>query len=218
MNIIAINGSPRKKWNTGTLLQKALDGAASKGARTLFVHLYDLDFKGCRSCCACKKRGGESYGRCAARDDASPVLDHIRKADGLILGSPIYFGTVSGEMRSFMERLLVSVLVYSDPPASLFPKKIQTGFIYTMNATEEQMKAYGTANNVAMNESVMKRMFGSAESLLSFDTYQFDDYAKVVADRFDAAKKKKRHDEVFPRDCEQAFRMGVRFASEGSLP
>ncbi|HUJ19273.1 MAG TPA: flavodoxin family protein [Nitrospirota bacterium] len=212
MNIIAINGSPRKNWNTATLLEKVLEGAASQGANTTLVHLYDLNYKGCRSCFACKTKGGKSYGTCAVNDDVSPILKKIREADGLILGSPIYFGTVSGEMKSFMERLLFSVLSYTDPPVSLFPKKIQTGFIYTMNVTEEQSMNFSLERHVALNESYLKRIFGASESLLCFDTYQFDDYSKVIADRFDPEKKMKRRKEVFPKDCEKAFQMGVRFA------
>ena len=63
MKVIAINGSPRKKWNTAILLEKALEGAASQGADTELVHLYDLDFKGCSSCFSCKLKGGKSYGK-----------------------------------------------------------------------------------------------------------------------------------------------------------
>ena len=44
MKVIAINGSPRKKWNTATVLEKALEGAASEGAETEIIHLYDLNF------------------------------------------------------------------------------------------------------------------------------------------------------------------------------
>ncbi|SPF52384.1 hypothetical protein SBF1_5670010 [Candidatus Desulfosporosinus infrequens] len=54
MKIIAINGSPRKKWNTDILLNKALEGAASQGAETELIHLYDLNYKGCISCFACE--------------------------------------------------------------------------------------------------------------------------------------------------------------------
>ena len=46
MNIMAFNGSPRKDWNTANLLNKALEGAASKGATTELIHLYDLNYKG----------------------------------------------------------------------------------------------------------------------------------------------------------------------------
>jgi multimeric flavodoxin WrbA len=60
MKIMAINGSPRKEWNTATLLQKALEGAASQGATTELIDLYDLNYKGCISCFACKEKGGRS--------------------------------------------------------------------------------------------------------------------------------------------------------------
>jgi multimeric flavodoxin WrbA len=74
MKIIAFNGSPRKNWNTAMLLQKALEGAASEGAQTELIHLYDLNYKGCISCFACKTREGKSYGRCAVKDELTPVL------------------------------------------------------------------------------------------------------------------------------------------------
>jgi multimeric flavodoxin WrbA len=213
MHVIAVNGSPRKKWNTATLLEHAVKGAASRGAKTELVHLYDLDYTGCISCFSCKMKDGKSYGKCAVKDGLTPLLEKIREADGLILGSPIYFGSVSGEMKSFLERLLFSSLAYTDPPISLFPKKIRAGFIYTMNATEEQLSTYGIEHQVAMNERYLDRIFGNAEKLLCFDTLQFDDYSKVVADRFDPAKKEKRREEVFPKDCEKAFQMGARFTT-----
>ena len=143
MKVMAFNGSPRKKWNTATLLANALKGAASQGAETELIHLYELNFKGCISCFACKTKGGKSYGRCAVKDDLTPILQRVEQADAIILGSPIYFGTVSGEMHSFMERLLFPFFTYTDPPQSLLPKKIPTGFIYTMGITEEVMKEWG---------------------------------------------------------------------------
>ena len=74
MKVMAFNGSPRKTWNTATLLAKALEGAASKGAETKLVHLYDLKFTGCKSCFACKTKDGPSYGRCGAQDELTPLL------------------------------------------------------------------------------------------------------------------------------------------------
>ena len=106
MEVIAFNGSPRKTWNTATLLQKALEGAASKGATTKLIHLYDLDYKGCQSCFGCKTKGGPSYGKCAVKDHLTPILKNIESVDAVILGSPVYFWGVSGEMKSFMERLM----------------------------------------------------------------------------------------------------------------
>ncbi len=69
-------------------------------------------------------------GRCAVNDDLTTIFRKVEESDALILGSPIYLGTVTGEMRSFMERLIYPYLTYNNPPKSLFPKKISTGFIY----------------------------------------------------------------------------------------
>jgi multimeric flavodoxin WrbA len=214
MKVIAVNGSPRKRWNTATLLEKTIEGAASQGAETELLHLYDLDFKGCKACFTCKTKDGPSYGRCAVKDDLTPVLKKVEEADALILGSPIYFGTVTGEMRSFMERLLFPYMTYTDPPGSLFPRRISTGFISTMGATEELAKERGFDQHISLNERLLKMIFGASESLCSYDTYEFEDYARVVAPRFDPEKKAKRRAEVFPHDCEKAFEMGARFAKK----
>jgi len=117
-------------------------------------------------------------------------------------------------MASFMDRLVFQYLDYSNSDRLLFPKKINTGFIYSMNETEEMLKAFGMDKPIEFNEFVMRKVFGASESLLSFDTYQFDDYSKVVATMFDAEAKAKRRAEVFPVDCQKAFDMGVRFATE----
>jgi multimeric flavodoxin WrbA len=212
MKVIAINGSPRKKWNTAKLLEMALKGAASQGAETEIVHLYDLTFKGCTSCFSCKTKGGKHYGKCGYLDELTPVLKRIETVDALILGSPIYLGITTGEMRSFMERLIFPYLAYTDPLQSLFPKKIKTGFIYTMNVTSDEMHERGYDWHFNLNETYLRTIFGAADSLFCFDTYQFKDYSKMAAERFDASKKTKRHKEIFPEDCNKAYEMGVRNA------
>ena len=143
MRILAINGSPRKNWNTATLLTKALEGAASQGAETELIHLYDLSFKGCTSCFSCKLKNGKSYGKCAYIDELTPILEKAGEADAIIMGSPIYLGAATGEMRSFLERLVYPYLVYDAERSSLFKKKISTGFIYTMGVPESRMKEMG---------------------------------------------------------------------------
>jgi len=212
MKVLAINGSPRKKWNTATLLNKALEGASSKGAETELINLYDLSFVGCTSCFACKLKNGESYGHCAIKDELSPVLKRIRDVDALILGSPIYLGTATGVIRSFLERLIFPYLVYDTNRTSLFPKKLPVGFIYTMGANENFIKDLSIDKHIELNEMILGRIFGLSESLMVTDTYQFDDYSKYV-NSFDVEEKAKRRMEVFPIDCEKAYEMGVRFAN-----
>ena len=210
MQVIGINGSPRKQWNTATLVTKALEGAAAHGAQTELVHLYDQNFRGCISCFACKTRDGNSYGRCAMQDGLTPVLDRIATADGLVVGSPIYFGSVTGETRSFMERLLFPYLTYTVPYGTLFPKKLATAFIYTMNVNEERSREFGYEYFINANERYAQLLLGTAESLCAFDTCQVDDYSKVVIESFDPVHKAKRRAEALPLDCQRAFDLGKR--------
>ena len=111
-----------------------------------------------------------------------------------------------------MERLLFPYLEYADPWRSLFPRKINTGIIYTMNITEEEMKEVGLGYSLDANEAILKSIFGASVSLYCYDTYQFQDHSKVVADRINVEEKEKRRKEVFPKDFEKAYEMGVRLA------
>ena len=207
MKVIAINGSPRKKWNTAQMLTHALSGAESKGAETRLIHLYELNFKGCISCFSCKKKEGKSYGKCAVKDDLTPIFDEIRESDALVLGSPIYFGEVTGAMRSFMERLWFAHYTYENPPKSLFPKPIQTACIYTMNAPEDIATQF-YEKLFQMTEQIMSMVFGHSQKLMSYDTRQFEDYSKYVAPRFNEEAKQKRYKKVFPEDCQKAYELG----------
>lgn len=212
MKVVGINGSPRKKWNTGTLLEKALEGAASKGAETELVHLYDLDYKGCISCFACKLKSGGSYGCCSVKDGLKPVLDKLEQAQVVILGSPIYFGMVTGAMRSFLERFLFQYLVYDSNYTSLREKPMQAGVIYTMNINEEGLTARKYKQGFDAMEAPIKRNLLSKNvlSLYVTDTMQFDDYEKYGVTAFDPVEKAKRRAEEFPKDMQKAFNLGTR--------
>jgi multimeric flavodoxin WrbA len=192
----------------------ALEGAASQGAETEIIHLYDLDYKGCKSCFACKMKDGKSYGKCAMKDDLAAIYQKVEEADAIVFGSPIYFGRITGEMASFLERLLFPNLVYRMTDRSLFQKKIHTGFIYTMNVPEAMVEVYGGVQHQEVNKRALQALFGASEILCSYDTFQFDDYTKVVAPMFDPEIKARRRDEEFPKDCAKAFDMGVRFVTE----
>jgi hypothetical protein len=105
-----------------------------------------------------------------------------------------------------------------DPALSLFPRKIPTGFIYTMGIPEEMLKPMGYESSFALTEMFLGKIFGSSETLLCFDTYQFDDYSKFDQDRFDVEKKDARRKEQFPLDCQRAFDLGVRLAIGTATP
>jgi multimeric flavodoxin WrbA len=144
----------------------------------------------------------------------TPVLEKIENADAVILGSPIYLGNVTGEMRSLMERMIFQYLVYDENHSSLFENKKPIGFIYTMGATEGMAKEWEYDRLFTENENISKRIFGASETLFATDTYQFNDYSKYVATAFNEADKAKRRQEVFPQDCKKAFNLGIKFATK----
>ncbi len=148
----------------------------------------------------------------AVKDELTPILLKIEDADGIIIGTPNYLGMPTSTMKAFLERLMFPYIVYEPNIPTLFNKKISIGFIYTMGANEERMKEMEYDRTALFIERVMKMIFGSAETILVNDTYQFEDYSKYVSSRFDPIKKAKRRNEQFPNDCKKAFEMGVRFA------
>lgn len=211
MKAIAINGSPRKNWNTATLLQNALDGAASVGADTKLIHLCNFKFSGCSSCFACKKKNRAVSG-CAIRDELSDILDKAWSCDVLLLGSPIYLGNITGIMKSFLERLIFANLSYDSKERSAFSRNIQTGFVYTMGVPNNMIGTMGYSYLFNTNRSYLELLHGRSEYLISADNYQFNDYSKYAASNFDAAHKKRIKEKQFPVDCENAYELGKRLA------
>ena len=211
--VMFINGSPRKNWNTDTLMKKALEGAVSAGAEAEMVYLYKLNFRGCVSCMACKLRKEPRPCRCIQRDDLTSVLDKVHEADAIVLGSPIYFSEVTGEMRSFFERFLFQYLNYDDYTKPLSPTK-KTAWIYTMNCPESMFDSIGYREIFQRYENWMKLYFGHCETLLSTDTLQVKDYSRYQLAGFDGKAKQLRHETVFQQDCQKAFELGKRLVGK----
>ncbi|MDR3248547.1 MAG: flavodoxin family protein [Treponema sp.] len=211
--IIAVNGSPRKGWNTHLLLEEALKGAAAQGAETEMVHLYDLRFTGCISCFECKRIGGSSLGRCAAKDDLSPVLERIAACDGLLLGSPIYVGEVTAGMRGLFERLTFQYITYRKDGSTFTPRRIPVGLIYTMNIPVSAIPGAGYDVKFKFYEDRFSHIIGPAKTVISTETWQTRDYSKYEMTMFDGDARKKRREEVFPQDLKEAFDLGAELIS-----
>ena len=212
--VILINGSPRKNWNTHKLLAEAERGAMEMGAQTELIHLYDLDFKDCRSCFACKLRGNTTGGICAFNDDAKPVYEKIMDADGLIIGSPIYYGNLTGETIAFLNRLFFPTMHYENDGAKLLKKKKDCGLIMTMNISEENLQKSPFLPRFEGYGKMLGMFLGSCETLYSCDTYQFTDYSKYYAGMFDEKHKAEHRDKQFPIDLNRAYEMGKRIAGK----
>lgn len=125
MKILAFNGSPRKKGNTATLIEKVLEGARSGGARTEHVRLGEIDLKGCLGCLSCRTNPGY----CKTRDGLSPYLEAIKDCDGVVIGCPIYMYRISGQMKLFVDRIYS---LYDGNPIVGYKSMVPAGKTYAL--------------------------------------------------------------------------------------
>ena len=203
-----IDGGPRKTFNTASMLQKFAEGAlsAGNGVEVKTVRLYDLDYKGCMSCMACKIKGKASN-VCRFKDALTPVLEEIAQADGLVLGSPIYFGDVTGRMRTFLERLAFPWLSYNDYSLTA-PKRMPVVLMETMNGLPER----NNSNGYGSMEHCIAAALGQPERLVAYNTYQVKIYGNYELGGFSEEAKRQYRDEHWQEDLQKAFEAGKRMA------
>lgn len=202
--IVVVNASPRKGWNTDTLITEAAKGAESAGAEVIRFDLFRLEkYTGCISCFGCKKE--KFKGHCICKDGLTPVLDAIREADGLIIGSPNYLSEMTASFRALYERLIFQSLTYNMETPCVNQNEIPVLLVMTSNAPDTTYQ--GLLKNY---QQTLSRFVGQTEVLVSGDTLQLSDYSKTdwQWSMFDPAAKQKRHDVVFPQECQKAFEMG----------
>ena len=213
--VIVLNASPRKNFNTAQLLKEAQKGCESVGAEVEYIDLFDINYKGCRSCYACKTKGSRTKGLCAIKDDLKPVLEKILDSNAVIIGTPIYCGDATGAFRNLVERMIFAAIKYmKDETTGMMQRKLERdipiGIISTMGATEEQYNRSYLPEMVEMNEFLMKAAFGYCETLKVFDTSHFLDYSKYECNIFDGERKKHVRETQFPKDLQKAFALGKR--------
>ena len=206
--IVIIDGGPRVNFNTASMLQKFAEGACSVSSEidVNMVRLYSLAYKGCWSCMVCKLKDKASN-VCKFKDALTPVLEDIAEADGLVLGSPIYFGDVTGQMRAFLERLAFPWLSYNDYSLTA-PKKIPVVLVETMNGTPERNNSQGYGSM----EYCISTALGEPERLVAYNTYQVKNYDRFELASFSEEAKRKYRDEHWEADLQRAFDAGKRMA------
>jgi len=210
MKLIAVCGSARKQGNTAKMLHQVMEGARSVGAETEIVHLFDLNYKDCISCYACKLKNSKSFGHCMLNDELKPLLERIEQSDVLVLGSPVYYGNLSGQMRSFTDRLLFQYLDYGGKGTGPRPKDFKTALIATMNVNDEIYIKRGFRDTLETFSEIMSHTLGSCELMPLTNTTLFDDYSKYVYLMPDKEEKSQRVEKIAAEDMQKAFDLGVR--------
>ncbi len=100
-NIVLLSGSPRKGGNTDMLAASFTEGALAAGKNVNLYRVADMNIGGCMGCGHCFKEKGV----CGQKDDMPPVLDSLRNADALVLASPIYYWSVTAQIKLAIDRM-----------------------------------------------------------------------------------------------------------------
>ena len=222
MKILAINATYRKNGTTTTLIDKALEGAAKVGAQTEHLLLKDFDIRYCTNCLKCYGDVGSEIASCIHDDDMTLILDKIKEADGVLFGSPVHMGFVTGLMSVFMERACFRLArptgeffgLKGCPEPRLTEKPRAAASIVTAGMVPEEMRQYCDLATQWLKENVP--MFINGEFVI-------DQYAAAYFPRELEDKEWQRA--FFLRDLTEkqrleAFELGQTLASsisEGSV-
>jgi multimeric flavodoxin WrbA len=135
MKVVAFNGSPRKDGNTTILLNHVFRELEKEGIETELVQLSGKKIHGCIACYKCFENKDQ---RCAVKDDfANECIEKMIKADGIILGSPVYFTDVTAEMKALIDRAgLVSMAnggIYKNKVGAAVVAVRRSGAVHTLD-------------------------------------------------------------------------------------
>lgn len=103
MKVLLINGSPKKDGNTAIALNEMVQVFEKEGIETEIIHIGNKDIRGCIACGKCRE-----LGHCVFNDIVSETSEKLAQADGLVVGSPVYYGSANGSLVSFLDRLFYS--------------------------------------------------------------------------------------------------------------
>lgn len=134
MKVVGFTGSPREGSNTEILVEEMLEGSSDAGAQTKIFNLTDMDIAPCKACMHCKFNEGV----CATDDDMQEIYKELKEADGLIVGSPLYFGQMSAQTKPFIDRLFALYI-----PDSEVKSKKNMAFVFSQgNLDEDSFSEY----------------------------------------------------------------------------
>ncbi len=101
-NVLIISSSPRKGGNSDVLCDEFLKGAKENGNTVEKIFLKDKKINCCTGCGYCNTN---DYTACSQKDDMAEILDKMQSADVIVFSTPIYFYSISGQMKTFIDRL-----------------------------------------------------------------------------------------------------------------
>lgn len=145
MKVLIINGSPKKNGNTAYALSQMADVFAQEGIEAEILHIGNQDIRGCVACNGCAK-----LGKCVFDDAVNAAAPKFQEADGLVVGSPVYYASANATVVAFLDRLFYS---------TSFSKKMKVGAAVAVarrggcSATFDELNKYFTISGMPVASS-----------------------------------------------------------------
>ena len=147
MNVIAINGSPKKEGNTYHALKMVLDELDKEGISGEILHIGNKNIRGCLACGSCAKNKDQ---KCIqSKDEVNGWIAQMTEADGILLGSPVYYADIAGTMKAFLDR----VFYVSGSNGNLFRHKVGASIVAVRRSGG--LPAFHALNNYLMYSEML---------------------------------------------------------------
>ncbi len=153
MKVVLINGSPHENGTTARALKEVASTLNLNDVETEIVTIGNKEIVGCNVCCYCVE-----HGKCVKNDIANEIIAKIEQADGVIVGSPVYFASLNGTLKSLLDRVFFAKKSFANKPAAAVAVARRAG----TTATIDIINKYFTINNMPVISSCYWNMvFGS---------------------------------------------------------
>lgn len=153
MKVVLINGSPHKNGTTFKALSEVAKAIDENGIETEIITVGDKEVSGCKACCACVK-----LGKCVKDDIVNELIEKIEAADGVVVGTPVYYASINGTLKAILDRVFFAKKSFAYKPAAAVAVARRAG----TTATLDIINKYFMINNMPVVSSQYWNMvFGS---------------------------------------------------------
>ena len=153
MKVLLINGSPHENGTTFRALSEVSSALNANGIETEIITVGNKEITGCKACAACVK-----LGKCVKDDIVNEIIPKIEQADGVVVGSPVYYASLNGTLKSFLDRVFFAKKSFANKPAAAVAVARRAGTTSTIDIINK----YFMINNMPVVSSQYWNMvFGS---------------------------------------------------------
>ena len=136
MKVLIINGSPRPRGNTKIALDEMVKIFDQEDIESEIVHIGNKDIRGCIACMSCKTK----LGHCVFDDCVNEIAQKFEEADGLVVGTPVYYAHPTGKIQSFMDRVFYSAKsAFVHKPAAVISSSRRAGSVTSMDVLNKHL-------------------------------------------------------------------------------